>query len=245
MLGMVYGDFCSSDDTPAVIANMVLYTTQQRRDTARCIATEVCSGREVFTLDTRGGVGGSARPDRHIVQDLKKINLDNKLMREIKGRVHQITLDHFWFNSVYWDTRAGLPFFKTSSPKLQTLLEPGGAIYVGLSIHLLLLVLELESHLEKYFVISLVPNSESAMEIDLVRGSHRIDDALHADLDKLGCKDQKPETALEASYKMLRETCPETSDFKTRVRQLEKLAGKRRVESHGFIKLQNMSTGNN
>ena len=98
MLGMIYGDFVG---TAAEIGDMVEHTTQLRRDTARCRATEECTGREVFTLDNREVA--HQRTDRHIVQDLKKIDLSAPLMVAVKGRVHQICLDHFWFSGVYWD----------------------------------------------------------------------------------------------------------------------------------------------
>jgi hypothetical protein len=53
MLGMIYGNFMGTTEE---IGNMLQYTTQLRRDMARCILTEK-SGKYVYTLDNRQGGG--------------------------------------------------------------------------------------------------------------------------------------------------------------------------------------------
>ena len=234
MLGMIYGNF---GGTAEEIGDMTEHTTQLRRDTARCQVTEECTGRDVFTLDNRAVE--SQRMDRHVVQDLKDIILEDRLMASIKGHVHQICLDHFWFNSVYWDTKIGPTFFTKSLPLLKTLLQPNGVIYIGLSVHLLLHVLKNEVHLNKYFVTSLVHGTE-VNEIDLVRGSHLIDDALYACPTKFGNKNQNPESALGVTFAMLRQTCPGTCSTIERVAQLRKLTGDRDPEEYRFIKFANL-----
>ena len=234
MLGMIYGNFCG---TAEATGDMAEHTTQLRRDTARCQVTEECTGRDVFTLDNRAVE--SQRMDRHVVQDLKDIILEDRLMASIKGHVHQICLDHFWFNSVYWDTKIGPTFFTKSLPLLKTLLQPNGVIYIGLSVHLLLHVLKNEVHLNKYFVTSLVHGTE-VNEIDLVRGSHLIDDALYACPTKFGNKNQNPESALGVTFAMLRQTCPGTCSTIERVAQLRKLTGDRDPEEYRFIKFANL-----
>ena len=228
---MIFGNFRGSTEA---IGNMTEHTTQLRRDTARCLVTEECTGTPVYSLDNR--TVDFQRPDRHIVQDLKDILLTDPLMASIKGRVHQICLDHFWFNSVYWDTKLGSAFFTKSLPKLWTLLLPTGAIYIGLSVHLLLHVLENELQLKHYFVLGLV-HRDDVEEIDLVRGSHLIDDSLYACPAKFGNKDQKPESALGVTLAMLKQTCPGTSSTAERIEQLRKLTGDRAPEEFGFIKL--------
>ena len=231
MLGMIYGDFVG---TASEIGDMVEHTTQLRRDTARCLATEECTGREVFTLDNREVA--HQRSDRHIVQDLKKIDLSAPLMVAVKGRVHQICLDHFWFSGVYWDSRIEKAFFDKSLPRLHSLLKPTGVIYIGLSVHLFLRLLDHESQLKQYFVTSLVHKDE-AEENDLVKGSHVISDDLYACPLKFGNKDQKPEKALGVCYAMVQETCPGTVDVNKRVAQLKMFAGGREPEDFRFIKL--------
>ena len=231
VLGMIFGNFRGSTEA---IGDMTEHTTQLRRDTARCLVTEECTGTPVYSLDNRAV--DFQRQDRHIVQDLKDILLTDPLMASIKGRVHQICLDHFWFNSVYWDTKLGSAFFTKSLPKLWTLLLPTGAIYIGLSVHLLLHVLENELQLKHYFVLGLV-HRDDVEEIDLVRGSHLIDDSLYACPAKFGNKDQKPESAFGVTLAQLKQTCPGTSCTAERVDQLLKLTGDRDPAEFGFIKL--------
>ena len=102
--------------------------------------------------------------------------------------------------------------------------------------HLFLRLLDHESHLEEYFVTSLV-HKDDARENDLVRGSHVIADDLYVCPLKFGNKDQKPEKTLGVSYAMLRETCPGTVDVNKRVAQLKMFAGGREPEDFRFIKL--------
>ena len=234
MLGMIYGNFVG---TAEEIGGMVEHTTQLRRDTARCIATEECTGLDVYTLDIRGAKHQCN--DRHIIQDMKKVNLSDEKMEEIRGRVHQICLDHFWFSGFYWESRIQNTFFTKSLPSLQTLLEPHGAIYIGLSVHLLLHLLEGMPQLEHYFVPSLVHESK-VEEIDLVRGSHCIPDALYASTNKFGKKDQRPESALMVTYATLQQTCPGTSDFPQILCRLQSLVGDIALEEYRFIRLTNV-----
>ena len=117
-----------------------------------------------------------------------------------------------------------------------TLLLSTGAIHIGLSVHLLLHVLDNELQLKQCFALGLVHRAD-VEEIDLVRGFHLIDDSLCACPAKFGNKDQKPESALGVTLAMLKQTCPGTCSAAERIEQLRKLTGGRAPEEFGFIEL--------
>jgi hypothetical protein len=98
MLGMIFGDINGSAED---VTHNNLKTTQLRRDTARCLATEMYyDGRKAFAIDNH--VGQSCRCDRHVRQSSDKINLtDPILLLSLTGSVRQICLDQF---GLYWPT---------------------------------------------------------------------------------------------------------------------------------------------
>ena len=179
MLGMIQGDF--RDHTPTRIGNSMSGTSQLRRDSARCEATERLVERDVYTLDIRTAPGYPDRPDRHIVQSLKTLNPDKlpPLLVAISKKVVQICLDYFWFVDGYWGGILNDNFFTVPVWVLHDILSPAGVMYLGLSVHLLLGVLRHLDSLEPKFHISLVLDTE-VDEIDLVCGSHQIPDELYA-----------------------------------------------------------------
>lgn len=205
-LGMIFGRM---KGTPKEISTMDTHTEQLRRDTARCIMAETCSGKEVFTIDCREGdadkEGCVYRPDRHLIQDINSLDKDDDLFARMNGRVSQITLDYFWFSGRYWDTQAlRNDFYSCSIPWLAGLLVTGGAIYMGLCPQLFIRLLTHEAHWKDLLHLSLV-HAEDVGEIDLVRGSHLIPQELY-EKNLLGKKDQKPEVALGTSASELRQT---------------------------------------
>jgi hypothetical protein len=234
MLAMIFGGY---DGTPEMIGNVKGGTSQLRRDTARCVATERYVRKDVFTLDNRQGTGYPVREDRHMVQNLFKIDLTHPLMVFICGRVHQICLDYFWFQGAYWGHKLTDGFFHLSLPKLHGLLLPKGCIYLGLSVHLLLGVLKHHKALERYFHISLVHETE-VEEIDLVIGSHQIPQELYADFHKFGGKDQNSEAFLGTSRTEIRQNYQ--GDPRSAIASFEKLADRKDPEKCRFIKLENM-----
>jgi hypothetical protein len=234
MLAMIFGGY---DGTPEMIGNVKGGTSQLRRDTARCVATERHVGKDVYTLDNRQGAGYPVREDRHMVQNLFKINLAHPLMVFICGHVHQICLDYFWFQGAYWGHKLKDGFFHLSLPKLHGLLLPNGCIYLGLSVHLLLGVLKHQSSLEIHFHISLVHETE-VEEIDLVKGSHQIPQELYANFQKFGGKDQNPEAFLGTSRKEIRQNYQ--GDTRSAIASFEKLADRKDPEKCRFIKLTNL-----
>lgn len=200
MLGMIYG---AMDGTPETIADSGDFTSQLRRDTARCVATERICGRKVFTIDNREG--DSFRRDRHIRTDIAQLQMHLPLLRSLAGTVHQICLDHFWFSPVYWDERgAGGSFFSKSVPYLHSLLEDEGSIYLGICAQIFAGLAKNRASTELLFSVSLVLR-QSVLEIDLVRGSHSIPDELY-ESKKLGPKGARPESKFQISYSMIEQT---------------------------------------
>ena len=237
MLAMIYGEY---DGSPETIGNMKVGTPQLRRDTARCISTEAYACKEVYTLDNREGAGIAFRSDRHMVQNLTNINLLDPLMMKIVGRVSQICLDYFWFVSRYWDIRLGAPFFTQSLPKLHCLLLPGGSIYIGLSVHLILRVLANQSGLEEHFLISLVHETE-VEEIDLVKGSHLIPADIYANTKQFCGKDQKPEEERGTSIEEIRQTYQgQAGNKRDVIASFLKVADGKNPKECRFIKLEKL-----
>jgi hypothetical protein len=222
MLGMIFGRMVGSTEE---IGKMVQHTTQIRRDTAQCLATESCSHRAVYTLDTRAGDGDVARPDRHIVQDMCRIDLNHPLFLRIRGRVRQICLDHFWFNGVYWDSNGiNDNFVLRSLPKLHQLLLKDGAIYLELSVRIFCRLMAWEGTLNKYFKIGLV-HADEVEEIDLVKGSHHILDSLYQCPKTFGKKDRSPEVTLGTSSLEFRQTVSEVLGGSGVVSRFETMIG--------------------
>jgi hypothetical protein len=191
MLGMIYGDLDHLGRTVMEIGDQGVHTSQLRRDTARCLATETSQVKEVYTLDKRDG---HSRGERHIRQCLTKMHQDDPLMKKLKGRVSQICLDYFWNQEIYWDDRVfnSKGFFSKSLPILCGLLGPGGAMYLGLMATLFIQVIAHEDQVKDLFQLSLV-HKDDVCEIDLVAGSRCIPDHMHHDVNVFGGKDVHPE----------------------------------------------------
>jgi hypothetical protein len=203
MLGMIYGDMQGTAEMIALGNDYSNYSSQLRRDTARCVATETLCKRPVFTIDNRPG--DSNRKDRHICMDMMSIDLDQHLLAPYLGKVHQICLDHFWFLPSYWDEKgASTTFFSDTVPKLQHLLKGKGTIYLGICAQIFAGLAKHKDEIELQFSVSLVLRS-AVTEIDLIRGSHMIPDHLyHSHV--LGNKEAKPELRFKISYQMVKET---------------------------------------
>jgi hypothetical protein len=175
------------------------------------------------------------------VQNLGRIDLDHPLMIKIRGHVDQICLDYFWFVGGYWGTKLKEVFYTQSLPQFHDLLRPGGSIYLGLSVHLLLAVLRHQRILEARFHISLVHKTE-VEEIELVVGSQKIPEGLYADIMKFGAKPQKPERDRGTTCQAIREGHDSTTgDVKYVFAQLEKVAPGVVLEDCRFIKLRKRS----
>jgi hypothetical protein len=205
-LSMIFGRMTG---TPKEVAGQARYTEQLRRDTARCIMAEECSGKEVFTVDNREGdaneEGCVYRPSRHIIQDLNSLDFSDKLFSIISGRVSQVTLDYFWFSGRYWDTQALRDdFYKVSIPGLAGFLITGGAIYIPLCPQLFIRLLTHEDRWNHLLKLSLV-HADDRNEIDMVKGSHCIPQVLY-EKNLLGKKDQKPEVGLGTTAGEVRQT---------------------------------------
>jgi hypothetical protein len=238
MLGMIYCDF---NGLPEMIADSKGGTPQLRRDTARCVSTEIYFRKEIYTLDNREGTGISHREDRHMVQNLGRIDLDHPLMIKIRGHVDQICLDYFWFVGGYWGTKLKKVFYTQSLPRLHDLLRPGGSIYLGLSVHLLLAVLRHQRILQARFHISLVHETK-VEEIELVSGSQKIPEGLYADIMKFGAKPQNPERDRGTTRQAIREGHDSTTgDVKYVFAQLKKMTPGVVLEECRFIKLRKRS----
>jgi hypothetical protein len=190
MLGMIYGDMIGNT---AHIASRKGYTSQMLRDTARCIATESICGKRVYTLDNRRG--DSNLPGRHICLDIRSIVADHYDFELLKGKVHQICLDYFWFQGVYWaDKGFGAAVYQKSIPNLHQILAPGGCIYIPLCVPIFLGLAQYKKQVEKQYTVALVLHADVEL-IDLVRGSNSIDNHWYAST-ALGCKDSQPEKLL-------------------------------------------------
>jgi hypothetical protein len=231
MLGMIYGNY---KGTPEMIANDKGGTPQLRRDTARCLATEIHGKKDVYTLDNRDATDYPSRQGRHIKQDLFKLDLEDPVMKEIKGRVFQVCLDYFWFSGGYWSEKLNGIFFTSSLPELHKLLLPNGCIYLGLSIQMYLGVLTHLGSLEKLFDVSLVHQSE-VEEIDLVSGSHLIPHEVYADK-QMGEKDQESEIFLGIKPGSVNGYF--TGDNKAMLERCRKIANGKNDEECRFIKLE-------
>jgi hypothetical protein len=206
MLGMIYGNF---EGTPDEIGKMNQFTTQLRRDTARCIMTEKLCKKDVYTLDNRTGDGVVNRQDRHVVQDMQRLSLDHPILQAMLGRVSQICLDHFWFVGLYWvDKAITKGFICTSLPKMHDLLVPQGAIYFGMSVHIFCQLVKYEVQTSTFFTMSLV-HANDVEEIDLVKGSHAIPDHLYSSSEVFGKKNQCPESKLGLTKKEIQQTVAE------------------------------------
>jgi hypothetical protein len=191
MLGMIFGDL---HGTTEEIGNMRMFSTQLRRDTARCHVTELAVSKSVYTMDNR--TGDRPRKDRHIQMDMSVIDLEHPLLCQISGTVSQICLDHFWWSAGYWNEQACTPnFFLESLPKLRSLLVPSGCIYLCLSTQMLVALSIERVPLSKIFHIGLV-HSSSVGENDLVKGSHSIPDEVYAEEKSFGRKSMDPEIFL-------------------------------------------------
>jgi hypothetical protein len=189
MLGMIYGNIKGDIHEIGGAKNC---SPQLRRDTARCLCTENCCGRDTYTLDNRD-LG--CRVDRHINQSICKLNLDHPLMKVLVGRVRQVCLDHFWYMDGYWVERVFVKdFFTKSLPIFCDLLCSLGSIYIGLSAGVFIQVVDHEDIFKKQFRLSLL-HKDNVHEIDLVKGSHIIPDNLYKDEKCFGGKDQDPERA--------------------------------------------------
>ena len=234
-LGMIYGNMVG---TVQQIGRMTQYTTQLRRDTARCIATEKDCGKACYTVDCRSGGDGSVhRTDRHIVSNMSNLDINNRLLDEIKGSVSQVCLDHFWFSGVYWDERGtSKDFILKSLPVLWELLVPGGVIYLPLSVQVFIRVLTNEDTVSKLFLISLT-HSDDVLENDLVKGSHCISDHFYKDPNMFGSKNQKPESTLGTSTLKIKQTASEVDDVLKLVSRFEQLTRGRNEEQFQFLKL--------
>jgi hypothetical protein len=234
MLGMIYGGLYGR---PEDIATETSHTSQLRRDTARCVATELLFNRPVYTLDNREGE--SNRHKRHICMDMMRIELEHPLLKSIAGQIHQICLDHFWFVPAYWDEKgAGDMFFSTSIPRLGSLLKADGCIYLGLCVQMFSRLAQNKVELGAQFLVRLVLHSE-VKEINLVSGSHTIPDALYRSK-SLGNKDPKPEWKFGISYHQIRQTVgPSVNvDPKSVTSYLKELVGVgQNPESYAFIQL--------
>lgn len=231
MLGMVFGNLYG---TVAEIGKMSNHTTQLRRDTARCVATEFCSNKDIYTLDNRPVE--DYRKDRHIVQSMSKLKSEDRLMVKLIGKVSQICLDHFWFMDGYWVDKAINKGFMTNSlPILFKLLQSDGAIYFGLSIGIFTQVIMHEESVMRLFRISLV-HSDDVCEIDLVKGSHEISDKQYQCANTFGRKDQKPETKFGFSEADIRQTAAGGVDVRHIIKRYRALVGDHPL-SYRFIKL--------
>ena len=231
MLGMIFGAYVGS---PEEIANAKEGTAQLRRDTARCVASEIYAEKDVYTVDNRDGTDFPSRTARHIVQSLFKIDLTDDLMIAIKGRVSQICLDYFWFQGAYWGDKLQDSFFSLSLPRLCELLLVDGSIYLALSVHITLGVLRHYSCLERLFDMSLV-HSEEVQEIDLLSGSLQISEELYANFQKLGAKDRQSYEQLGTCLFEIRQHYEgDVSD------EFTKLAGEKNPKECRFIKLRKL-----
>jgi hypothetical protein len=232
MLGMVFGSLYG---TVAEIGLMKDYTTQLRRDTARCISTELCVNREIYTLDNRPGE--DYRQERHIVMSMCKLQSGHPLMVKLIGRVSQICLDHFWFMDRYWVDKAINKSFMTNSlPILWRLLETEGVIYFGLSVGIFTQVIMYEDSVMKRFRISLV-HADNVCEIDLVKGSHQISDEQYRGANTFGKKDQKPEAKFGFSEADIRQSAAGGADIPHLIKRYQSLIEGGDPLSFRFIKL--------
>jgi hypothetical protein len=239
MLGMIFGNFQGSIEQ---IGAMNQFTTQLRRDTARCIMTETICKKEVYTLDNRDGDGVVSRIDRHVMQDMQKLNLDHPLMKQMIGRVSQICLDHFWFVGLYWVDKAITKGFVTYSlPKMHQLLAPEGTIYFGMSIHIFSQLVQFENRITPIFEMSLV-HADDVEEIDLVKGSHAIPEQMYSCTDIFGKKNRCPEHEFGFTKKEIHQTVSEDMGMmQVLLRFNELIAPGSDGRSYQFIKLTRIS----
>ena len=152
----------------------------------------------------------------------------------IGKNVHQICLDYFWFVDRYWGERLNDSFFTVPVGVLHAILAPSGAMYLGLSVSLLLGVLRHLDSLEPKFLISLVLDTE-VDEIDLVRGSHQIQEELYADSQKMGEKEKYSEQSLGFTFKALKQSGSYLDGDAERERTI---AREKDLENCRFIKFQ-------
>ena len=229
MIGMIFGAMKGSSKE----IGKMKHTPQHLRDTARCLATESCRGRDCYTLDNSEVDWG--RPDRHIFQSILYLDMTNELLKRIKGKVHQICLDYFWYQEGYWADRVFRPrLFQTSLPIMFDLLEPKGSIYFGLTADIFIQVAIHEDIFKHQFQISLV-HENNVKEIDLVEGSHAIPDEEYKD--SFGGKDQKPESVFGFRTNALYQKQVPGSDGKKIVNRYQQLLGSGDPLCYRFLKL--------